>query len=216
MFYALFKRVIDIFGAFLVLILFSPIILLAAILVKLTSRGPILYTPERVGMGGRPFKMLKFRSMQMYKIAGKWVHAENYLRENPKLMAKYQKNSYKLSRDPRITVVGKFLRKYSVDELPQLINIISGDMSLVGPRAYQSDELSHQQRVYPKTAKYVKVILKVRPGASGPWQVSGRSFINFDKRVEMDSEYVEKRSILYDLWIIIKTPVAMITGRGAV
>jgi len=89
-------------------------------------------------------------------------------------------------------------------------------MSLVGPRAYQKDELENQQKVYPETAKYVKVILDARPGASGPWQVSGRSFINFDKRVAMDADYVKRKSIIYDIWIIIKTPVAMITGKGAI
>lgn len=152
----------------------------------------------------------------MYKIKGELVHAEKYLASHPKLLAQYKKNSYKLTDDPRITPVGKIIRKFSLDELPQLINVLIGDMSLVGPRAYQSDELVHQQKVYPATAKYVKIILKARPGASGPWQVSGRSFINFDKRVIMDADYIVKRSIIYDLLIIIKTPIAMITGKGAI
>lgn len=216
MVYDLVKRTIDIVGSTFILILFSPIIISTALLIKVTSVGPVIYTPLRVGKDGRLFKMLKFRSMYMYQIGGKLVHAKKYLEQNPRLMRKYQENSFKLANDPRVTAVGKFIRKYSIDELPQLLNVLKGDMSLVGPRAYQKDELSHQQSVYPSTKKYVKIILKARPGASGPWQVSGRSFINFDKRVVMDATYVEKRSIIYDLLIMIKTPIAMITGRGAI
>lgn len=203
-------------GSLGALAFFSPIIILVMILIKLTSRGPIFYTPQRAGKNGKLFQMLKFRSMHMYQMKGQFVHAEKYLAANPKLMRQYQKNSYKLKKDPRITPVGKVLRRFSLDELPQLVNVLAGDMSLVGPRAYQQDELTHQQRVYPQTAKYVKIILKARPGASGPWQVSGRSFINFDKRVKMDAIYVIRRSISYDIGVILKTPFAMIGGRGAI
>ena len=216
MLYDFLKRTIDIIGSIFTLILFAPIILVVAILIKLTSQGTIFYAPERVGKGGRMFEMLKFRSMYMYKIRGKLVHAQKYLETNPKLMRQYQKNSFKLTDDPRTTPVGKIIRKYSLDEIPQLINVLIGDMSLVGPRAYQKDELVHQQKIYPQTSKFVKIILETRPGASGPWQVSGRSFINFDKRVEMDALYVKRRSTIYDFWIIIKTPIAMIGAKGAV
>ena len=216
MFYDSIKRTIDIIGSLIALIIFSPIFVLVSILISLTSKGPVFFTPTRVGKDGRLFRMLKFRSMYMYEIKGKLVHAEKYLQSNPKLMKEYQSNSYKLQNDPRITSIGKFIRKFSLDELPQIINVLKGDMSLVGPRAYQADELEHQQSVYPKTAKYVRIILQARPGASGPWQVSGRSFINFDKRVVMDAKYVIKKSILYDLLIIVKTPIAMITGKGAI
>lgn len=216
MLYDFIKRIIDIIGSLIALIIFSPIFALVSILIKFTSPGPIFFTPSRAGKNGTLFRMLKFRSMYMYEIKGKLVHAEKYLQSNPKLMKEYQLNSYKLQNDPRITPIGKFLRKFSFDELPQLINVLKGDMSLVGPRAYQQDELEHQQKVYPKTAKYVRIILQARPGASGPWQVSGRSFINFDKRVIMDADYVKRRSILYDILIVIKTPIAMITGKGAI
>jgi lipopolysaccharide/colanic/teichoic acid biosynthesis glycosyltransferase len=216
MFYDFTKRIIDIIGVCIALIIFSPIMLVVALIIKLTSPGPIFYMPERVGKGGKLFKMLKFRSMYMYEINGKLVHAEKYLEQDPKLMAKYRKNSFKLKRDPRVIPIGKFIRKYSLDELPQLINILKGEMSLVGPRAYQEDELSHQQKIYPQTRKYVKIISQGCPGASGPWQVSGRSSINFDKRVEMDARYIKKRSIFYDLAIILRTPIAMISGEGAV
>jgi len=216
MFYAFTKRCIDIIAASLALLFFSPVIIIIALVSMITSEGPVFYAPERVGKDNKTFKMLKFRSMFMYKINGKQVHAQKYLEGNQKLLRQYQKSSYKLYNDPRITPLGKFIRRYSIDELPQLINVIIGDMSLVGPRAYQKDELAHQQSAYPQTKKFVKIILTARPGASGPWQTSGRSFINFDKRVEMDALYVSRKSILYDIWIIIKTPISMITGRGAI
>jgi len=210
------KRLIDIIGSSIALIIISPILIIFVLLVKFSSPGPIFYTPQRVGRQGKIFKMLKFRSMRMYNIKGNWVHAQKYLDINPSLKRKYQKSSFKLKDDPRVTPIGKILRRMSIDEMPQLVNVLKGDMSLVGPRAYQHDELAHQQKVYPKTRKFVKIILEARPGASGPWQVSGRSFINFDRRVQMDAIYVKKKSILYDIWIIIKTPVAMLIGKGAI
>ncbi|OGD89074.1 hypothetical protein A3I53_01345 [Candidatus Curtissbacteria bacterium RIFCSPLOWO2_02_FULL_40_13b] len=216
MLYEFSKRDLDIVLSSIALVLSLPVMILVAILIKLTSSGPILYNPERVGKNGKFFKMLKFRSMHMYRIGGEKVHAEKYLESHPRLMKEYQKGSFKLKDDPRITFIGKFLRKFSIDELPQLVNVLKGDMSLVGPRAYQADELLHQQKVYPKSRKYVKMILTARPGASGPWQVSGRSHINFDRRVVMDANYLNRKSILYDLWIIIKTPFAMISAKGAV
>jgi len=216
MLYDFLKRTIDIVGALAAIALTLPVMILVVAIIKVTSKGPIFFTPERVGKSGQLFKMLKFRSMYMYEIEGNQVHAEKYLENHPELLKKYQKNSFKLKKDPRVTTVGKFIRKFSLDELPQLFNILKGDMSLVGPRAYQPEELAHQQKVYSETRKYVKIILKSRPGASGPWQVSGRSFINFDRRVIMDASYLKRRSIIYDLWIIIKTPIAMITGIGAI
>lgn len=216
MFYDFAKRTIDIIGALIGLFIFSVVIISVTVAIKLTSPGPIFFAPSRVGRDGKLFRMLKFRSMYMYQIGGELQHAEKYLELNPKLMKAYQKNSYKLKDDPRITPIGRILRRFSLDELPQLINVLKGNMSLVGPRAYQKDELDHQQKVYPHTKKFVQVILKSRPGASGPWQTSGRSQINFDRRVEMDASYVSRRSILFDLKVIIKTPFAMITGQGAI
>ena len=145
-------------------------------------------------------------------------NAHEILRENPefsKLYSEYKKGSYKLKDDPRITKVGHFIRKHSLDEIPQFLNILNGDMSLVGPRAYYPDELREQQKRYPKTQGAVKVVLSVKPGVTGQWQVSGRSEINFDKRIQMDAKYVEKKSVFYDILIILKTPGAMITGKGA-
>ena len=209
--YELSKRLIDILFSFSLIILFLPIIIVVAIAIKLDSEGPIMAdTPERVGAYGKPFKMFKFRSMIQ--------NAHLILRENPEfaqLYENYKKGSYKLKNDPRITKVGRFIRKHSLDEVPQLFNILRGDMSLVGPRAYYPDELRDQQKKYPETRDAVKIVLSVKPGLTGFWQVSGRSEINFDKRIEMDAEYVRKRSILYDLKIIAKTPWAMVSGKGA-
>ena len=205
------KRFLDVCFAGLLLIIFSPIILLVILAIKCTSNGPVLAdTPERVGKNGKLFKMYKFRSMVQ--------NAHEMLRERPdfaKLFEDYKKGSYKLKNDPRVTPVGKFIRKYSLDEVPQLVNILRGDMSLVGPRAYYPDELREQQRKYPSTKEAVKVVLSVKPGLTGFWQVSGRSQINFDKRIAMDADYVHKRSIFYDLWIIMQTPWAMVSGKGA-
>jgi lipopolysaccharide/colanic/teichoic acid biosynthesis glycosyltransferase len=210
-FYEMVKRLMDIAFASSLLILFSPVILAVAIAIKLDSDGPILAdTPERVGKSGKLFKMYKFRSMI--------ENAHEILRHNPQytnLYNEYKKGSYKLKDDPRITRVGHFMRKHSLDEVPQLVNILKGDMSLVGPRAYYPDELRDQQKEYPKTQEAVKLVLSIKPGLTGYWQVSGRSAINFDKRIEMDATYVRKRSVIYDLWIILKTPSAMISGKGA-
>ena len=211
LFYEVMKRVLDLILAFILMVIFSPVILIVAIAIKLDSKGPILAdTPERMGRGGKLFKMFKLRSMVQ--------NAHEILRENPKyarLYREYKYGSYKLKDDPRITRAGRFIRKHSLDEIPQFLNILRGEMSLVGPRAYYSDELREQQKKYPQTEKSVKIVLSVKPGITGFWQVSGRSEINFDKRIGMDADYVRRRSILYDLWIILKTPWAMITGKGA-
>jgi len=210
-YYQFAKRVMDIISSILMFIFFSPIILIIAIAIKVDSTGPILAdTPRRVGKDGKLFKMYKFRSMV--------ENAHEILRENPKysmLYNVYKKGSYKLKDDPRITKVGHFIRKHSLDEIPQALNILRGEMSLVGPRAYYPDELKNQQKKYPYTTDSVKIVLSVKPGVTGFWQVSGRSEINFDRRIEMDAAYVRERSILYDLWIIAKTPWAMIAGKGA-
>lgn len=210
-FYDSAKRAIDVFFSLILLILFSPVITLVAIAIKIESEGTTLAdTPERVGQFGHKFKMYKFRSMVK--------DAHVLLREDPryaKLYSKYKKGSYKLKDDPRITKVGRFIRKYSLDELPQFFNVLEGEMSIVGPRAYYPDELEEQQKKYPHTRSAVKIVLSVKPGITGFWQVTGRSEINFDKRIQMDANYAKRRSVWYDLWIILKTPWAMLSGRGA-
>lgn len=212
MIYAATKRIIDVIGSIVLVVFFLPISIVTAIAIKTNSRGPVFAdTPQRVGKNGKLFKLFKFRSMI--------VNAHEKLRSDPKLAklySEYKRNSYKLPDDPRVTKVGKFIRKHSLDEIPQLVNVLMGDMSLVGPRPYYPDELVEQQRKYPHTKKLVKVVLSAKPGITGYWQVSGRSEVNFDKRIKMDADYVKKRSLLMDLSILFRSPWAMISGKGAV
>lgn len=209
MLYDFAKRFLDIIASLIGLIVLFPLLVLVAIAIKLDSPGPIFAdTPMRAGKDGKLFRIYKFRSMVK--------NAQEVLEKNPKLLEEYKKNSYKIFNDPRVTNVGKFTRRFSIDEFPQFLNILKGDMSLVGPRAYYPYELAEQQERYPASRKYVKVILSGKPGLTGLWQVTGRSQINFDKRVKMDAKYVKKRSILYDFWIMLKTIPAVLSGRGAV
>ena len=206
------KRVIDIVGAIFLLILFLPLSLLISILIKIDSVGPVFAdVPERIGEKGKKFKMYKFRSMIN--------NAHFLLRTDPrfkKLFDEYKRSSYKLLNDPRVTKIGKFIRHHSIDEIPQLFNVLRGEMSIVGPRAYYPDELENQLSEYPHTKKLISRVLSVKPGITGLWQVSGRSEINFDKRIMIDAKYVNDMSFWNDLKIILLTPVIMISGRGAV
>lgn len=210
--YIFLKRVIDIIGSLVLAVIFSPVSIIVALAIMLDSPGPVFAdTPQRVGKGGKPFKLFKFRSMI--------VNAHVKLRTDPKLRKLYQeykRNSYKLREDPRVTSVGRFIRKHSLDEIPQFLNVLKGDMSLVGPRPYYADELVEQQRKYPHTKDLVQVVLSARPGITGWWQVSGRSEVNFDKRIKLDADYVLKRSLFFDIYILLKSPWAMISGKGAV
>jgi lipopolysaccharide/colanic/teichoic acid biosynthesis glycosyltransferase len=212
MLYEISKRSIDIFLALILLIIFSPVLLATAVAIKITSTGPVFAdTPKRVGKNGKLFYPFKFRSMI--------VNAHKLLRTDPrfkKLYEEYKKSSYKLHSDPRVTPVGRFIRKHSIDEVPQLVNVLRGEMSIVGPRPYYLDELSEQQNRYPHTRELVHEVMSVRPGITGYWQVTGRSEVNFDKRIEMDAYYARKRSILLDFLILLKTPWAMVSGKGAV
>lgn len=206
------KRCIDIVLSLLLLVLFSPVFLILAIIIRMDSPGPLFAdVPERIGQDGKKFKMFKFRSMIN--------NAHFLLRTDPKfkeLFAEYKKGSYKLKNDPRITRSGKFIRKHSLDEIPQFLNVLRGDMSLVGPRAYYPDELENQQKEFPHVKKLVTKVLSVKPGITGLWQVSGRSEINFDERIIIDAGYVDTVSCITDLKIILKTPWVMVTGRGAI
>lgn len=196
-----YKRVMDIIGALTGIILFSPICILTALAIKIEKPGPILFTQNRVGKNGRIFKIYKFRSMV--------VNAE----EKKKGMMQRNENSnvmlFKIKNDPRVTKVGKFIRKTSIDELPQLINVIKGEMSLVGTRPPTVDEvekynLSHWRRI------------SIKPGITGMWQVNGRSDIkDFDNVVKLDTKYIEEWSIWLDIKIIIKTVLIVINRKGA-
>lgn len=216
MLYDFAKRLIDIILSIVLLVIFSPIMFLTAVIIKLTSPGPVLVEKtnvhmKRIGKGGKIFRLFKFRSMS--------VNADYLLTKDPrfkKLYNEYKRSSFKLHEDPRVTKFGKFIRKYSIDETPQFMNVLRGDMSIVGPRPYHADELTEQQKRYPGTEKYVKETQTVKPGITGFWQVTGRSNINFDQRIKMDADYAKKKSLLMDFKIILKTPIAMISGVGAV
>lgn len=206
------KRLIDIVLAAVLLIFFFPIMVVTAIAIKLTSQGPILADiPKRVGKNGKLFNLFKFRSMI--------VNAYDLLKTDPRFKKAYEEQqkagNYKITNDPRITPVGRFIRKYSIDEVPQFINVLRGEMSIIGPRPYYPEELKVQQKLYPKTKKLVHSALSVKPGVTGYWQVSGRSNVNFDKRIAIDADYAEKKSLWLDLKIILKTPYAMLSGNGA-
>lgn len=211
MFYEIVRRILDILIAIILLVVFAPVFIMAPILIKLDSPGPVFADiPKRVGKNKKLFRMYKFRSMI--------ADAHQLLRTDQKfrrLYEEYKKGSYKLKDDPRITRFGWVLRRFSLDELPQIFNILKGEMSIVGPRAYYPDELKEQQKIYPQTKKYVEQLLKVKPGITGFWQVTGRSEINFDKRVKMDAQYTKQKSIVQDIIIILKTPWVMISGKGA-
>lgn len=211
--YSTLKRLMDVALALVLGMLFFPIGILVAIAIKLESPGGTVFlndTPPRVGKDGKLFYTYKFRSMI--------PNAHALIRTDPafrQALEEYKKNSYKLKNDPRVTRVGRFIRKYSLDEVPQFINVLKGDMSLIGPRPYFADELEEQQKKYPFTRELVKDALSVRPGITGQWQVSGRSHINFDKRIEMDAHYANHKNLWYDLKILLKTPIVMISGQGA-
>lgn len=215
--YEILKRAMDVIGSVFLLIVFSPVILLTASLIKLTSEGPVLVEKgnkhlRRLGKDGNVFRLYKFRSMI--------VRADILERTDPRFRKAYiEKNTlgyYKpKSDDLRVTKVGKFIRKHSIDELPQLINVLRGEMSIVGPRPYLSEELNRQKKLFPGTGKYIKEMLTVKPGITGYWQVSGRSEVKFDKRIELDAYYARKKSILFDIMILLKTPWVMVSGKGA-
>ncbi len=216
MLYDFVKRVIDIVSAVVLIVIFSPVMIATAIIIKLTSKGPVLVERtnthmQRIGKNGKIFRLYKFRSMP--------VNSDYTLTKDPKykeLYEEWKRSNFKLNKDPRVTKFGRFIRKYSLDETPQFFNILNGEMSLVGPRPYHADEIDEQQKRYPGTRKYVLETQKVKPGVTGFWQVTGRSSVNFDKRIKMDADYARKKNLLIDFFIILKTPFAMISGKNAV
>ncbi|RAZ91270.1 sugar transferase [Mesorhizobium hawassense] len=199
----LLKRSFDIVGSVAGLVLLSPLFLMVALLVKLSDNGPIFYGHKRIGRGGRIFSCLKFRTMVT---DGERVLTA-YLAANPEANAEWIATR-KLKNDPRVTRVGQVLRKLSLDELPQILNILQGDMSLVGPRPVVRDELE----IYGSAAVYY---LKSRPGLTGLWQVSGRNDVSYDTRVAFDRHYVENWSMFQDIRIIFKTVPAVWMSRGS-
>ncbi len=201
-----FKRLIDIIGSLVLMVVFSPIVLPAAIAIKLTSPGPIFFKQKRVGKNSKPFFLYKFRTMYI-------GDNDARLKQYPELYKKYITNDWKLplTEDPRVTPIGKFIRMFSLDEFPQIINIFKGEMSLVGPRAYREEELEDYAKRYPKTKSYIQDIRSAKPGLTGLWQTSGRNKLNFEERARLDSLYIRNRSILLEIIIILKTPFNMLS-----
>ncbi len=198
------KRIFDIAFSFIVLAVCLPIFLLIGILIKCTSKGPVFYSQERISRGGKPFRCYKLRSMHMD--ADKRL--KKILDTNPLLRLEWE-DKHKLTNDPRVIPLGAFLRKTSLDELPQFWNVLIGDLSVVGPRPLVQQEVS--ERLGPKAGK----ILSVRPGITGIWQTSGRSDISYSKRIALDEKYVDRRSFWLDIGLIAKTIPSMIFSKGA-
>ncbi|MCB2214165.1 undecaprenyl-phosphate galactose phosphotransferase WbaP [bacterium] len=197
-----FKRILDLVLTALLLVLSLPLFLVLALLVRLGSKGPILYTQKRLGLNGETFDSYKFRTM--------FLNAEeklgDLLAKDPQAAAEYQQY-HKLANDPRVTPIGRFLRRYSLDELPQFINVIKGDMNLIGPRSYLPREL-------PDMGEHASIILKVQPGITGWWQVMGRNATSFKERLLLDEYYISNWSIWLDLYIVIKTVYVLLSGKG--
>jgi len=195
----LLKRSIDIAGSLCAIIILSPFLIGIAAAIKLKGEGKILYQRHVVGRNGKTFNALKFRTMV--------ANADTFLDADPELKEEFE-NNFKLKIDPRVTRIGKILRKLSLDELPQLFNVFIGQMSLVGPRMVTSEELE-------RYGKYKSERIKIRPGMSGYWQVSGRQEIDYDERIKMDQFYMYRWNIWMDLWIILKTIQKVLKMEGA-
>lgn len=198
------KRLMDIAIALVLSVVFLPFWIIVPILIYFDSGSPIIFRHRRVGRYGREFTMYKFRSM--IPDADKLLHEKD-----AELLKQFKENDWKLANDPRITRLGKILRSLTIDEFPQLYNVLKGDMSMIGPRAYLRRELDEQTKRYPETKKLVEDILSIRPGITGVWQTSGRNEIPFRIRAKMDALYARKRGLATDLSIILKTPRAMVS-----
>jgi lipopolysaccharide/colanic/teichoic acid biosynthesis glycosyltransferase len=205
------KRAMDIVGSALMLMFFTPLLLLIALAIRVSSKGPVLFRQQRVGQYGRCFTFLKFRSMHTGNDHN--VHKEYVTKliageagHNP---SRHGNGVYKLTNDMRVTRLGRFLRRTSLDELPQLVNVLKGDMSLVGPRPAIQYELAAYQTWHRRR------VLEVKPGITGLWQVSGRGSVKFDEMVRMDLRYATSWSPWFDLVILLRTPRAVIGGAGA-
>lgn len=198
------KRILDVVVAIGLMVLFLPIWFIVPLLIYVESGWPVLFRHRRVGKNGKEFYLFKFRSM---------VHdADEILHKRDKeLLEKFKQSDWKLEDDPRITRLGKALRSLTIDEFPQLFNVLHGEMSMVGPRAYVKKELEEQAEKYPETKEYIAKILSVKPGISGPWQTSGRNEVPFAQRARMDAKYADNKSIWNDISILVKTPRAMIS-----
>ena len=199
--YKYIKRMMDVILATIALVVLSPIFLIIAIAIKIESKGPVFFKHTRIGKNGKIIKLYKFRSMV--------INAEELIKSfTPEQMKEYKEN-YKLTNDPRITKIGKFLRKTSLDELPQLFNIIKGDLSIIGPRPVVTDEL---KKYGTNTEKF----LSVTPGLTGYWAANGRSCTSYEQRMQMELYYIDNLSLKMDIKVFFKTIEAVIKREGAI
>ena len=201
--YSFLKRTVDITASATALLLLSPVFLVTSLAIRKDSDGPAMFTQKRIGKDGKLFEIYKFRTMvpDADKKLFEMLEKDENAREEYKL-------NKKLKHDPRITKVGNFLRKTSIDELPQLINVLKGDMSLVGPRPYLPREIKDM-------GEYYDTIIESKPGITGLWQVSGRSNTTFEQRLEFDKEYSENKGFLYDMGLLTKTVGVVVKKNGA-
>ena len=198
------KRVFDLLGSLIGIIFLIPFFVILAIIIRISSKGKILHIQNRFGKNGKIFRLLKFTTM--FKDADERM--KDYLIDKPQVAKEWNEYKKLRSYDPRVTLLGKFLRRFILDELPQLFNVLKGDMSLVGPRPYLVQEKK-------EISQFSSIILKVKPGMTGIWQIKGRSELSFESRIEMDMEYVQNWSLFKDISIILKTVGVVIKGRGA-
>jgi len=198
------KRALDLVIASILCIIFLPIWIVVPLAILIESGPPILFCHIRLGKNGQEFALYKFRSM--VPDADDLLH-----KHNPKLLEEFKNGDWKLKNDPRITKLGRILRSLTIDEFPQLYNVFKGEMSMVGPRAYVKKELTEQAKRYPETKQYIKEILSVKPGITGPWQTNGRNEIPFAQRAQMDARYAQGQSLIEDFRILLMTPKAMLS-----
>jgi exopolysaccharide production protein ExoY len=196
------KRVVDILGALTLAIVLLPV-LLVVVLALARDRGPIIYKHSRTGRNGRPFGCLKFRTM----VPNAEQLLQDLLQQDPKLRIEWLRD-HKLRDDPRVTIIGRFLRRTSLDELPQLWNVLKGDMSLVGPRPVVREE-------WQRYGRHINTYLTAKPGVTGLWQIKGRSDCCYRKRVALDTYYIRKRTLSLDVFILLQTVNVVLRGRGA-
>ena len=205
------KRIFDVFISLLLILFFSPLLIIFAVLIKLESHGPVIYKNERVSKEGI-FNLFKFRSMYLqYCIGPEYQNNQTAFDFERELIQRQNTKEgpvYKIRNDPRLTKLGKFIRRWSIDELPQLVNVLFGTVSLVGPRPHQPREVALYQRHHKK-------VLAIKPGITGLAQISGRSDLSFEEEVKLDTYYLENWSLWFDLVIILKTPIAILKKRRA-
>lgn len=201
------KRTIDIIGSISLIFLFSPLFIVIAALIKLTSKGPVFFRQERIGLRGEPFKFIKFRSMYVNNDAS--IHQEfvkKLISGESGGIGTQKDKIYKIKHDPRVTLIGSFLRKTSLDEIPQFFNVLLGNMSLVGPRPPIPYEIENYN------IWHLRRVLEIKPGITGYWQVAGRSTTTFDTMVRMDLQYIRRWTVWWDIKLILQTPLAVFKG----